>query len=293
MRSILFPVYKMVVRPLSGRGLGKLYPFRVVNSFLISRLRPPLTEVDGHKMYWGSGGIIGALILGTYEPFETEIVKKEVKKGDIVLDLGANIGYYTLILARLVGEEGRVFAFEPDPANFSWLEKNVEINGYKNVVLIPKAVSNETGKIRLYLNKGSRVDQRIYDSHDGRQSIEIEAIRLDDYFKDYDGKIDFIKMDVQGAEGKALLGMTELLKNNNVKMLMEFWPRALKNSGVEPEECLKLLTGSDLRLFEIFGRKKKVKPVSIPELMAKYTFRKKNRANLWCQREKSVTVPLG
>jgi FkbM family methyltransferase len=272
----------LIARLLSGHGLGEWYPVMAINKFLVSRLRPPLADVDGHKMLWGSGGIINSLILGVYEPLETEIVKREVKKGDTVLDLGANIGYYTLILARLVGEGGKVYAFEPDTTNFSWLEKNVEINGYKNVVLVPKAVSNKTGKARLYLSKDNRADHSIYDAHDGRQYIEIEAVRLDDYFKNYDGKIDFIKMDIQGAEGEALRGMSELLRNNNVKMLMEFSPSGLERSGMKPEECLKLVTGLGFRLYEIVGREKEMKPVNIPELLERFTKEEKKRTNLWC-----------
>jgi FkbM family methyltransferase len=287
MRKILFPVYKKAAKILSGHGLGKFYPVRVVNNFLISHLKPPLAEVDGHKMLWESGGILGVLILGTYEPLETGLVKKEIKKGEVVLDIGANIGYYTLIFARLVGGEGKVFAFEPDPTNFSLLKKNVELNGYKNVVLVPKAVSNKTEKIRLYLSKNNKADHRIYDAHDGRQSIEIEAIRLDDYFKNYDGEIAFIKMDIQGAEGGALQGMFNLLKkNNDVKIAMEFLPIGLKRFGTEPEECLKLLTASGFTLYEIAEREKKIKPVDIPKLLEIYTPEEEKRTNLFCQREK-------
>jgi FkbM family methyltransferase len=286
MRKILFPVYKKAAKILSGHGLGKFYPVRVVNNFLISHLKPPFAEVDGHKMFWDSGGILGLLIHGIYEPLETELVKKEIKKGEVVLDIGANIGYYTLIFAKLVGEEGKVFAFEPDPTNFSLLKKNVELNGYKNVVLVQKAVSNKTGKIRLYLSKDNRADHRIYNSGDGRQSIESEATRLDDYFKNYDGKIAFIKMDIQGAEGGALQGMFNLLKKNNVKIAMEFCPIGLKRFGMEPEECLKLLTESGFTLYEIAEREKKIKPVDIPKLLEIYTPEEENRTNLFCQREK-------
>jgi len=286
MRKILFPVYKKAAKILSGHGLGKFYPVRVVNNFLISHLKPPFAEVDGHKMLWDSGGILSLLIHGIYEPLETELVKKEIKKGDVVLDIGANIGYYTLIFAKLVGEEGKVFAFEPDPTNFSLLKKNVELNGYKNVVLVQKAVSNKTGKIRLYLSKDNRADHRIYNSGDGRQSIESEATRLDDYFKNYDGKIAFIKMDIQGAEGGALQGMFNLLKKNNVKIAMEFCPIGLKRFGMEPEECLKLLTESGFTLYEIAEREKKIKPVDIPKLLEIYTPEEENRTNIFCQREK-------
>jgi len=86
------------------------------------------------------------------------------------------------------------------------LKKNVEINGYKNVELVQRAVSNKTGKIKLYLCEDNTGDHRIYDLHDERKSIEIEAIRLDDYFKNYNGAVDFIKMDIQGAEGGQFKG---------------------------------------------------------------------------------------
>ena len=236
-------------------------------------------------MFLDSKDVLRLSIRGTHEPLETEIVKKEIKSGDVVLDIGAHIGYYTLIFANLVGEEGKVFAFEPDPTNFSLLKKNVEINGHKNVELIQQAVSNETGKIRLYLSSEAH-DHKIYDSHDGRQSIEIEATRLDDYFRDYNGKIDFIKIDVQGAEGRAIQGMLNLLKKNyNVKIVMEFVPVKIKTSGVEPEEFLKLLTGLSFKLYEIVEREKKIKPANIPELLEIYAPEKNKLKNLLCLRE--------
>jgi hypothetical protein len=154
-KKLFLTIYRKVVKILSGHGIGNFYPVRVFNNFIVSRLKSTLAEVDGHKMFLDSRDSLGLSIFSIHEPLETGLVKEKIKKGDVVLDIGANIGYYTLIFAKLVGEEGKVFAFEPEPTNFSLLEKNVEINGYKNVVLIQKAVSNETGKIRLYLSKGS------------------------------------------------------------------------------------------------------------------------------------------
>ena len=74
----------------------------------------------------------------------TDVVTKEIQPGDTVLDLGANIGYFTLLFAKLVGNNGIVFAFEPEPQNIALLTKNIKINNYKNVTLVPKAVSNTT-----------------------------------------------------------------------------------------------------------------------------------------------------
>lgn len=238
--------------------------------------------VDGHKMFLDSKDSLHLSINGIYEPFETELVKKEIKKGDVVLDIGANIGYYTLIFAKLVGENGKVFAFEPDPTNFSLLKKNVEINGYGNrVVLVQKAVSNKTEKIKLYLCEDNKGDHRIYDSHDGRQSIEIEAIRLDDYFKNYNGTIDFIKMDIQGAEGWAIQGMHNLLKKNKtVKIVTEFWPIGLKGSGIDPDEYFKILIELGFKLYEINEQEKKIKPINIPKV-----------TNLLCMRKNDLATP--
>jgi len=288
MRKILLSLYKKGkngVKILFGHGIGEFYPVKVINSFTISHLKSSFAEVQGHKMFLDSIDTLGLSINGIYEPLETELVKKEVKKGDVVLDIGANIGYYTLIFAKLVGEEGKVFAFEPEPTNFALLKKNVEINGYKNVILVQKAVSNKTGKLKLYLCEDNLGDHRIYDPHDGRKSVGIEAIRLDDYFEGRDLKIDFIKMDIQGAEGGAIQGMLNLLrKNKTVKIVTEFWPGGLKRFGTDANEYLKLLTELGFKLYEINEQKEK-KPVNIPKLLERYTPEKEDFINLLCIRE--------
>ena len=112
---------------------------------------------------------------GVYEPLETRIFKRLINRNDVVFDVGANIGYYTLIATKLVGEKGRVFAFEPEPTNFSLLEKNVKLNGYKNVVLMQKAVLNKTGKTKLYLHRtaGGHSKTQSFTSN-----IEVETVSL-------------------------------------------------------------------------------------------------------------------
>lgn len=296
MRKYLIWIYKLIYKicykvlfGLFGQKFRKSYLIRVarvVDNFIFSLLKSNFAEVQGHKMLLDSKDDLRLSIHGVFEQHETELVKKEIKKGDIILDIGANIGYYTLIFAKSVGEEGKVFAFEPEPDNFALLKKNVEINDYKNVILVQKAISNKTGRTKLYLCEEGPGDHRIYDWLDGRQSIEIEVIRLDDYFKDYDGKIDFIKMDIQGAEGEAIQGMPNLLdKNKTVKIITEFAPLWLKRSGIEPEEYLKLLLKHDFKLYRI--NKEKIKPVvNLRKLLEIYTPESENSTNLLCLREK-------
>jgi len=266
-RKRLFLIYKASARILAGHRIGELYSIGVVHRFIVSSLKPDFVTIQGHRMFLDSKDSL-RLSIFPYEPFQTELAKKEIKKGDTVLDIGANIGYYALIFAKLVGEEGKIFAFEPDPDNFALLKKNVEINGYRNVILVPKAVTNKTGKIRLYLSDYNKGDHRIYDSHDGRNSTEIEAIRLDDYFKNYNGRIDFIKMDIQGAEGGVIQGMPLLLqKTKNLKIATEFWPAGLKRFGIQPEGYLKLLLKRGFKLYHIDEQEKKIEPVNIRKLL--------------------------
>jgi FkbM family methyltransferase len=81
------------------------------------------------------------------------LFKGIVKEGMVVVDIGANIGYYTLIAAKLVGKSGIVYVFEPMPSNYECLCKNIEVNGYTNVVLIQKAVSNKYGIAKVWFEK--------------------------------------------------------------------------------------------------------------------------------------------
>lgn len=243
-------------------------------------------DVQGHTMFLDSEDTLKLADSGIFDPLETELFNAEIKKNDVVLDIGANIGYYTLIAAKLVGENGVVFAFEPEPTNFALLKRNVEINGYKNVILVQKAVSNKTGKVKLYLSERNLGDHRIYNSQDGRQSIEIEAIRLDDYFKDYNGKIDFIKMDVQGSEGGVFQGGSRVLKKNkDVKVVTEFWPVGLKRFGIDAEEYLKLIIEHGFQIYEINEPKQRMEPINISKLLGTYTPEKENYTNLLCIRE--------
>lgn len=268
-------------------GFEKYHLIEIAYNFLIHLLKSNETVIDGHKMFLDKYDSLNLTINGIYEPLTTEFVKKEIKKGNVVVDIGANIGYYTLIFAKLVGEEGKVFAFEPDPTNFSLLKKNVETNGYKNVVLIQKAVLDKTGKGKLYLNKYDMGAHTVYDTQNSYQSIDIETIRLDDYFDNYYGKIDFIKIDIEGGEGKAILGMLNLLKkNDNVKLITEFNPFKLRRFGTKPEDYLKLLIEIGFELYEINEREKKIKQVNICELIRKYPSQKGNYTNLLCTKEK-------
>ena len=246
------------------------------------------SRIFGHEMYLDpNDSIVSPFLLrdGYFEPYETALIASQVRQGDVVLDIGANIGYYTLILARLVGETGRVYAFEPDPNNFEFLRKNVRANGYQNVIYIKKAVSDKTGPLSLYLCPDNKGDHRIYDSQDDRETLSIEAVTLDEHFSDFQGQINFIKMDIQGAEGRAVKGMKKLLAQHpETAMITEFWPAGLERSGVSATDYLSDLEELGFQLFRIDEEEESTELTTRDELIEKYPSTREDFGNIFCAR---------
>jgi FkbM family methyltransferase len=265
------------------RACEALQKVRQIDDLLRSRSR-----VFGHEMFLDpTDSIVSPMLLrdGYFEPYETTLIESEVKPGDVVLDIGANIGYYTLIFARLVGEKGRVYAFEPDPTNFRLLKKNVRANGYQNVIFVNKAVAESSGPLSLYLCPDNKGDHRIFESEDSRSAIPIEATTLDEHFAEYQGKIDFIKMDIQGSEGRAVRGMQGLLRRyHDVKIITEFWPAGLRRSGIEARDYLADLERQGFRLFRIDEDDETTESTTADELLSLYPDSREDFGNLYCAR---------
>lgn len=136
------------------------------------------------------------------------------------------------------------------------------------MILLQKAVSNNrTGKSIFYLDKEDFGKHSLFKTYKG-SDIEIESVKLDDYFKNYNGKIDLIKMDIQGAESLALEGMKNILnKNPNVKIYTEIDPIALRESGTTAKDYMKMLSEFGFNLFiinELTQRLEKIKRNRIP-----------------------------
>jgi FkbM family methyltransferase len=260
--------------------------FRKITRYLENRFGLPIMA-QGHRMFLHPSihdpGVSRQLLrYGDFEHHITEIVTRVVKEGDVAVDVGAQIGFFTLLLAKKVGPKGKVFGFEPDPDNFDLLKKNLTINAYNNVTLEQKACADQTGRGRLYLSKNDKGDGRIYDNLKGYGSLEIETITLDDYFAVHQANIDFIKIDAQGAEKRILQGMTKLLSGNKeLKMVIEFQPELMRNLGSnEPAEFLRLLSDYGFRIVDLNNS---ACPAEADKLLAKYA--SGNPTDLFCQRD--------
>lgn len=220
---------------------------------------------------------------GVYEPFLTELVANEVRAGDVAVDLGAHVGYYTLLLARLVGPGGRVVALEPDPANFALLKRNVSMNGYAHVSLFPVAAAEGCGRRQLYLSADNAGDHRLHAAEEGRPAVGVEAVSVDWLFRDRAGGADFVKLDVQGCEGAALDGMTGLVaRSPRLKVLLEFWPLGLERAGYGAARLLERLLGWGFRVYEVDERAGGVRRADPGHLLERYPVSGGGFVNLWC-----------
>lgn len=168
-----------------------------------------------------------------YENETSVLFKKLVRRGMRVVDLGANIGYYSLLASRLVGKNGHVYAFEPVTQNLDYLKKNVELNNCLNVIIVPMAVGEITREM-LFQQYSDHTLGHLIPNADENNSllVKVQAVRLDDFMADQNWpRIDFVKADVEGGEVAALKGMTETCKrNSHLHMLLEYNPKALERA---------------------------------------------------------------
>ncbi len=219
MKKKLIKLYRLGHKFFNENSIRPLF-IRKLNRRIIKKLKTNYVEIDGHKINLDDSDSMRLSTRGYFEPEIKETFKKYVKEGDTVVDIGAHIGYHTLTLAKLVGEKGKVYAFEPCPEIFELLKKNVNVNCYKNVILINKAVSNSTGKQRFYVDKTGRNSLINSTSIKMTQAIEVDTIGLDDL----NIKPNLIKMDVEGGEIKALKGMNNTIKKNQFVLITEYAP---------------------------------------------------------------------
>ncbi len=224
------------------------------------RIKSPITIPGGYKLHLPPNGI--DYIIEPYEELETEMIRKNLKKGDTFLDIGAGIGCYTVIASKIVGDEGKVIAFEPDPQYFEFIQKNLKENKCDNVLLFQKAVLNRTGKTKFYLrekigdNRVEEVNYFLAGDFKVRDCIEVETIKLDELLNE---RIDFIKMDIEGSQYLALEGMMNLIrKNPQVKMITEL--PDYKKLGF-----LKLLKEMGFKIYEINTTTKQLELINTPE----------------------------
>ena len=264
-----------------GTGISKNKTIHKTYSYFTKQLKPEFVEIEGLKYYLDDKDSLGLSVSRTHEKTETEIVKQVVKEGDIVIDVGAHIGYYTLIFAKIVGNKGKVFAFEANKKNFEVLEKNVLKNNFKNIICENMIVSDKIGKVQMY-SLDSSTANRLFDEGNN-ENIEVDSITLDEYFKKRSKKIDFIKLDIQGAEPLAIKGMNKIIEDNSeLKIIQEWWPDGIKKFDIEPTEHIINLQKKGYEIIEIDDTQNELIKTTSEKLIKKYPNKKIQDINLFC-----------
>jgi FkbM family methyltransferase len=251
MKSFLLWIYRFLVRRLTGYRLTRFRPISFLNRSVCSYLarnKGDVFEVNGCRMQVPPANV-GIGIQGFSEKHVTDYFKSHIKPGMTVVDIGANIGYYTLLFARLVGQKGRVYAFEPEPTNIRYLKHNLELNDCDNVILIEKAVSNRCGTTQLFLSPDNPGGHALSPAA-GEKAVDVGVVTLDSVLGDRE--VDFIKMDIEGHEYFAIQGMRRLLSRSRAtRLVMEYSPPMLREGDVDAQKMLKLLAETGFHFFSI------------------------------------------
>ncbi len=244
----LFNLMVRIIKPFMNKGYSKTMLGKFIYKYLFLKLKPEYIHINGIKLYVPTQDISTEkmMINREYEPIETRCIKNNINEGDIVVDIGGNIGYYAILSSKIVGKNGKVYAFEPNEEIIPLLKKNLKINSCKNVFLVNKAVSDKNGKLNFYIMKQNKAQSSIYCYGEIDKKIQVDSITLDKFFI-LKNKPNFIKMDVEGGELSILKGAKSILKNK-IKIFLEHKPSKLKRQGINPNEIKKILIRNKFKI---------------------------------------------
>lgn len=272
MKKIVKQIIQFPVRVLLGKGIVDKYA-----PFLIPLFQKAYAVLQGDrirevtlaynltlKVFAKDVGISLPLLLkGKYEPLSTKRFLGVISPGNTVIDIGANVGYYTVLAAYAVKNNGAVIAFEPDAENCRLLDANVKYNNFSNVLVRPYAVSDSNGK-KLFDSHTASKGESALAVKNSSSTRTIQSVTLDSEVKRLKlQKVTVIKMDIEGAEILALQGAKETIRKNPVTLFIEYNPSRIEYYGYKPHAQLNLIENLGLEIKEIIDEScSKVLPYS-------------------------------
>ena len=211
--------------------------------------------------FWLDANTDNGFILGFYEEDLASFLASNIQSGSVFYDLGAHWGYFSLLASKLVGDKGRVYAFEPMPRNFRHLQKNLEINSTQQIELFNLAVSEKIGKVRFSNTDDSFANT--YVTNSSGNLLEICAINLDSFIEK-EGILppDFIKIDVEGAELDVLKGAKETIVHFRPKIHLS--THDVHVPGID-NECRKWMKEVGYRMEKLSSKKRIADYICISE----------------------------
>ena len=218
---------------------------------------PILTgRLRGTRWLPASGGKLLRVMMGTYEKEQTALFEKLIHPGDVVFDVGAHVGYYTLLAGALTGPRGRVFAFEPEPSNFAFLKQHAALNGGASITVVNSAVGDHAGDVVFEYGTGSGTGH-VASSGAANSSpppnraphgaLVVPMLTLDAFAGDQRTQCHAIKIDVEGAEMDVLRGAQSLIASARPVIFLSTHGNAV------PRECLEFLRARGYSFEPIVG----------------------------------------
>lgn len=195
-------------------------------------------------MRWIVGSSTHGCWLGTYEHDKQGVIARFVRPGMTIFDVGANAGFYTLAFARLVGPQGRVWAFEPLAGKADYLLRHIRINRLANAGVIQAAVGERQGIVSLHVEEDGSMG-----SIATAGSYKVPVVSLDELTADGTVPVpDVIKMDIEGSESAALKGALSMLNEKRPLVLLAL------HGETQRRECERILRASNYRIYYLDGR---------------------------------------
>ena len=219
---------------------------------------------------------------GLYEAKETALIKKVMKPRDIFIDVGAYIGYYTVMVSKIIGSGGKVFSFEPARDNFKLLTRNIIDNNCKNVCSYNMALGKPNGEMEqdFYLNPNNSGDHKLYRDSAIEEKTTVAVLPFDDILKvpELCDWIKLIKIDTQGAEIGVLSGMGKTIQRHKKLIIMvEFYPYGLIKMNEHPDTLIKMLWNLGFTIYDIRNNLKRINDIHFYSNYIGQKF-----TNLWC-----------
>lgn len=236
-------------RKIFGKNIGDIYAVECVYENIKKIIQPKdiVTEINGYKLKvnYSMGGIARQIVNEQqYEPLSTKLFIESCqhRKGDVI-DIGANIGYYTMLAARLLPND-TVYAFEPEAGNYINLCDNRNINHFTNIKCFPMALSNVVGRAFLYTSNKESGEHNIIGSHglNKNNAYEVTINTLDNiWYSSQISPVSVIKIDVEGAEYRVIEGAYKVIKQFHPDIFVECWEEGLKSDNRTIEDLFSLL----------------------------------------------------
>ena len=249
-------IYTEVLKPKPLKALANAVLLRIIPESI--QVGPATLHLD-----LSDPVVSGALTLRVFEPSELAFFQKYCRGDMTLVDIRANVGLYSALAMHQLDANGRIVAFEPHPQTFAFLQKNIAANQTApttcpRVDAMNMAAAPESGPQELRLNPENRGDNRLYQgTYQGKleewETLPIEGRPVDDVLAELGiSEVNFVKIDIQGYEQKAISGFQKTLScSQKVILMSEFWPKGLAEAGGSATEYLQMLKDVGFTLYEL------------------------------------------